>query len=460
MKLTSLLLLLSVAAVVECWGAAPAGTPRPNIVVLLADDLGYGDVSSYGGKDVPTPRIDQLAREGVRFTDGYVTCPACAPSRLSLMNGAYPQRFGMTWNDDRSAHRLPDSQRLLPELMKTARYVTGLVGKWNIVRNAGTVFDEVHDFIEWESDYFPQEDGRYIGSNATTSPGFASSKTQYWGPKREGDEYLTDRIGRHAVDFIARHAKEPFFLYVGFNAVHSPWQGRRADLARFAQLPHEVLQLYASMVAALDENVGRILDALRAQKLEENTLVIFLGDNGPAKGGPHIEGWKPDWPKGITIVGSAGPLRGAKTDLFEGGIREPFILRWPARVAAGATYRLPITAMDVLPTACAAAGAVIPATTVVDGVDVVPFLRGERHGAPHDTLFWKIKSSAALRRGNWKLLMLAPDFRPQLYDLASDVGESRDLAAEKPELTGELHVAWQAWNQTMPPPARPASAKK
>ena len=434
--------------------ALSAAAAQPNIVLLLADDLGYGDISIYGGKDVPTPRIDQLAREGVRFTDGYVTCPACAPSRLSLMAGAYPQRFGMTWNDDRGAHKLPESQRLLPELLREAGYVTGLVGKWNIVRKAETVFDEVHDFVEWESDYFPQADGRYIGSNATKSPGFASSKTQYWGPIREGDEYLPDRMGRHAVEFIERHSPKPFFLYVGFNAVHSPWQGRRTDQARFAHLPHEVLRLYSSMLAALDENVGRILDALRAQRLEENTLVIFLGDNGPAKGGPHIEGWKPDWPKQI-VVGSAGPLRGAKTDLFEGGIREPFILRWPARVAAGATYRRPISAMDVLPTVCAAAGAAVPATTVVDGVDLLPFLRGEREGEPHPTIFWKIKSSAALRRGDWKLVMLAPEWKPQLYDLAADVGESRDLAAAKPELTRELHAAWQTWNTTMPPPARP-----
>ncbi len=452
-----MLLAFAVAATAATGAAASAAAP--NLVLILADDLGYADIACYGGQDVPTPRIDRLAREGVRLTDGYVMCPACAPSRLSLMAGAYPQRFGMTWNDDRSAHQLPDTQRLLPELLRAAGYATGLIGKWNIVRPAERVFDEVHDFIEWESDYFPQEDGHYIGSNATKSPGFASSKTQYWGPQRAGDEYLTDRIGRHAAEFITRHAAQPFFLYVGFNAVHSPWQGRRADQARFAHLPHEVLRYYASMVAALDDNVGRILDTLRAQQLEENTLVIFLSDNGPAKGGPHIEGWKPDWPKQL-IVGSAAPLRGAKTDLYEGGIREPFIVRWPARLAAGATYRPSVTAMDLLPTLCAAAGAAVPATTVVDGVDLMPFLRGDRTGVPHETIFWKIKSSAALRRGDWKLMMLAPEFRPQLYDLATDIGESRDLAAEKPDLTRELHVAWQAWNQTMPPPARPSPAAK
>jgi arylsulfatase A-like enzyme len=445
--------LLLLSAGITAWAARAA---PPNIVILL----GYGDVSSYGGQVVPTPQIDRLAREGVRCTDGYVMCPACAPSRLALMAGAYPQRFGMTWNDDRGAHKLPDAQRLLPELLRGAGYVTGLVGKWNIVRPAETVFDEMHHFIEWESDYFPQEDGRYIGSFATKGPGFASSKTQYWGPRRAGDEYLTDRLGRHAVDFIARHAARPFLLYVGFNAVHSPWQGRKADLARFAHLPLEVLQLYASMLAALDENVGRILEALRTHQLEQNTLVVFLADNGPAKGGPHIEGWKADWPRGITIVGSAGPLRGAKTDLLEGGIREPFILRWPARLPAGATYRQPVTALDLLPTAWAAAGVAPPAGTVVDGVDLVPHLRGERPGAPHETVFWKIKSSAALRRGDWKLYMLAPEFRPQLFNLAADIGETRDLAAEQPERTRELHTAWQAWNKTMPPPARPTPAKK
>ncbi|MBC7365247.1 MAG: sulfatase-like hydrolase/transferase [Undibacterium sp.] len=439
--------------------AVAAETKRPNIVVILADDLGYGDIASYGGKDVPTPQIDRLAREGVRFTDGYVTCSSCAPSRLSLMAGAYPQRFGLTWNDDRSAHKLPDAQRLLPELLRPAGYTTALIGKWNIVRPAAQVFDEVHDFIEWESDYFPQADGRYIGSTATKSPGFASGKTALWGPTRDTDEHLTDRMGRHAVEFIGRNAANPFFLYVGFNAVHSPWHGRRADEAKFAHLPHEVLRLYASMVTALDENVGRILDALRAQKLEDNTLVIFLSDNGPAKGSAAIEGWKPDWPKQL-VVGSAGPLRGAKTDLFEGGIREPFIVRWPAQLKAGATYRQPVTSMDVLPTVCAAAGVVIPATTTVDGVDLVPFLRAGSARGPHDTIFWKIKSAAALRRGDHKLVMLAPDWKPQLYDLAADIGESRDLAAEKPELTRELHAAWEVWNKTMPPPARATPAVK
>lgn len=437
--------------------AAPA--TRPNIVLILADDLGYGDLGSYGGKAVPTPHLDRLAREGVRFTDAYVTSPSCAPSRLSLMSGAYPQRFGMTWNDDRSAHKLPDTQRLLPELLRSAGYTTALVGKWNIVRPAETVFDEVMDLVEWESDYLPQSDGRYIGSGATSGVGVRSSKTQGWGPERAGDEYLTDRMARHAAEFVGRQTAKPFFLYVGFNAVHSPWQGRKTDQTRFAHLPHEVLQLYASMVAALDDGVGRILGALREHGREKNTLVIFLSDNGPAKGGPQIEGWKPDWPAHI-IVGSAAPLRGAKTDLYEGGIREPFIVRWPARLQAGAVFRAPVIANDVLPTLCAVAGAEVPAATVVDGVDLIPFLRGERTGVPHDTLYWKIKSAVALRRNEWKLVRLAPEWKPQLYQLTDDIGETRDLADTRPEIVEQLQAAWETWNRPLPPPARPVPVRK
>jgi arylsulfatase A-like enzyme len=431
--------------------AANGPAAHPNIVLILADDLGYGDIGAYGGKVVPTPNIDRLAREGVRFTDAYVTCPACAPSRLSIMSGAYTHWFGMTWNDDRSAHKLPDSQRLLPELLRGAGYRTASIGKWNIVRPAAQVFDEVHDFIEWESDYLPQPDGRYVGSNSTTSAGVRSSKTQGWG--REGDEYLTDRLGRQAVEFIGRQGSNPFFLYVGFNAVHSPWQGRARDRERFAHLPHEVLQLYASMIAALDDGVGRILTALREHRLEENTIVVFLSDNGPAKGSPRIEGWKADWPKEL-IVGSAGPLRGAKTDLFEGGIREPLLVRWPRQFKADTEFRAPVIANDLLPTFCAAAGVSVPASTRVDGVNLLPFLRGERRDLPHETLYWKIKSAAALRRGEWKLVMLAPDWKLQLYNLREDIGETRDVAGENRERVKELYAAWSKWNEPLPAPAR------
>jgi arylsulfatase A-like enzyme len=438
-------------------GATATAASQPNIVILLADDMGYGDLVCYGGKAVPTPNLDRLAVGGVRFTDGYVTCPACAPSRLGLMSGAYQQRFGMFWNSDRT-HTLPPQQKLLPELLRGAGYTTGLIGKWNIARKKETVFDEIHDYVEWESDYFPDAEGRYIGSGIESGTGVRSSKTNVWGPEKPGDEYLTDRMGRHAVEFIQRHAAQPFCLYVAFNAVHSPWNARRADLAKVAHHPHEVLRLYYAMVAALDENVGRVLDALDAARLTDNTLVVFLSDNGPANGGKWIEGWDPAWPKQL-IVGSAGPLRGQKVEVLEGGIRVPFLLRWPAKLPAGTTFTQPVIACDVLPTACAAAGIPIPATSLTDGVNLLPHLAGEKPAPPHATLFWKTKADAALRRGDWKLVLQGPNPAPQLYHLATDIGEVKNLATEKPDLTRELHAEWQAWNVTLPPASQPSEPK-
>lgn len=432
--------------------AAGADARPPNIVILVADDLGYGDVGCQGGA-VPTPRIDELAQGGVRCTAGYVTCPACAPSRFSLLAGCYPQRFGLTWNDDRGRQQpLPAAQRLLPELLREAGFVTGLVGKWNIVRPAAEVFDEVEDVIEWESDYFPQPDGRYVGSGSQPAD-FSSSKVARWGRADESPAYLPDVMGRHAAAFVERHAHQPFFLLVGFNAPHSPWQGRAEDRERFAGLPHEVLQLYASMVAGLDDGVGRVLDALRKAGVEEDTLVMFVSDNGPAKGSRAIKGWKEGWPERM-VVGSAGPFRGAKTELLEGGIREPFILRWPARLPAGTTYAHPVSTMDLLPTACAAAGVAVPPGTRVDGVNLLPFLGDADREPPHEILFWKIKSAGAVRRGDWKLLMQEPDRQPLLFDLATDEAEVHDRAAAQPTVVAELRAAWEAWDETLPPPAR------
>lgn len=433
-------------------GGAAAEQRRPNVVVLVADDLGYGDVGCYGG-EIPTPRIDALARGGIRCTAGYVTCPACAPSRFSLMAGCYPQRFGLTWNDDRGRQApLPAAQRLLPEVMRDAGYVTGLVGKWNIVRPAAEVFDEVHDELEWESDYFPQPDGRYVGSG-TDPKAYGSSKESRWGTAAETTAYLPDVMGRHAADFVTRHADKPFCLVVGFNAPHSPWQGRAADRDRFAGLPHEVSRLYASMVAGLDDGVGRVLDALRRAGVEDDTLVVFVSDNGPAKGSMAIKGWQEGWPERL-VVGSAGPFRGAKTDLLEGGIREPFIVRWPRRLPAGGTYDAPVSTMDLLPTVTAAAGLPVPPGTQVDGIDLLPFLTAADRGRPHDILFWKIKSATAVRRGRWKLVMQSPDWQPLLFDLDIDPAEARDRAADQPALVAELQAAWRAWDATLPPPAR------
>jgi arylsulfatase A-like enzyme len=283
----------------------------------------------------------------------------------------------------------------------------------------------------------------------------ASSKEQgVWGPQRPADEYLTDRIGRHAVDFVEKHKSRPFFLYLAFNAVHSPWHGKAADRQRFAHIREEPLRFYAAMLASVDENIGRVLAKLKAVGLEENTLVVFTSDNGPAMGSPRIKVWPDHWPEQI-LVGSAGPLSGYKGRFLEGGIREPFILRWPARLKAGGVYRQPVSTMDLYPTFCAAAGAAIPVDTKLDGVNLLPYLLGEQAGSPHEILFWRKDEQGAVRLGDWKLVITPWKPKLQLFNLAEDIGETRDLASERPELVQRLHKKWQDWSEKLPPRANP-----
>jgi len=440
-----------------------AGARKPNIILIFADDLGYGDVGCYGGRLVPTPAVDSLARAGVRCTDAYVTAPVCAPSRFGLLTGAYQQRFGMQWNEDqhlrvRPRLQLPDSHRTLPEAMREAGYVTGHLGKWNFVRDVKTCVDEAQDVMDWEGDYFPDPNGRYIGVDDPKKP--ASGKVHgIWGPRRPGEEYLTDRIGRHAVEFIEKHKAKPFFLYLAFNAVHSPWHAKAADRARFAHIQPPPLDLYASMIATMDENIGLVLAKLKELGLEENTLVVFASDNGPAMGSPYIKVWPDGWPEKV-LVGSAGPLNGHKAQYLEGGIREPFIFRWPAKLKAGAEYRQPISTMDLYATFLAAAGAPVPTGTRLDGVNLLPYLTGEKTGAPHETLFWKSGTEGAVREGDWKLLVSGRNPQLRLFNLAEDVGEQKDLSSAKSDMTQRLHQAWLDWSATLPPRAAGQQAPK
>jgi arylsulfatase A-like enzyme len=212
------------------------------------------------------------------------------------------------------------------------------------------------------------------------------------------------------------------------------------------------------MVESLDENIGRVLAKLKAAGLEQNTFIAFTSDNGPAQGSPNIKVWPEHWPKEI-IVGSAGPLSGHKAQFLEGGIREPFILRWPVRLKAGDVYRQPVSTMDLYPTFCAAAGVTVPAGTKLDGVNLLPYLLGEKTGAPHNILFWKNGDQGAVRQGDWKLLLSPWQPKLQLFNLADDIAEKRDLTGEKPALVEQLHKAWLEWNATLPPRANPQPAK-
>jgi len=464
-----ILCLLSILALVASSAIAAAPATRPNLLLIFVDDTGYADPGCYGGSLAPTPNIDALAAGGVRCTDGYVTSPVCAPSRCGLMTGAYGQRFGMQWNEDQyrnHAYRIPDEHKLLPQALAAGGYVTAHIGKWNVSRDVTETFGEARGVMDWKGHYFAAEDGTFFGvDGAGDGQVNMTDEPHGWGPERPGAAYLTDTLTDYALDFISRHAQrqesntKPFFLYLAYNAVHSPWQAKKADEAKYAHLPNEPLRLYAAMLASLDDNIGRVLNQLEKSGLEGNTLVALISDNGPALGSAQIKGWKPEWPQEV-LMGSAAPLRGRKAQYYEGGIREPFILRWPGQLEAGAVYRQPVSTMDIYATFCAAAKVPIPDGTRLDGVNLLPFLQGKTSGAPHETLFWLSNDQGAVRRGDWKLVISPWQPKLQLFNLAEDIGETQDQSADHPEIRDALLAAWSQWREPFPPRANPGVRKK
>ncbi|MBR9999152.1 MAG: sulfatase-like hydrolase/transferase [Cyclobacteriaceae bacterium] len=418
----------------------------PNVLLILADDLGYGDLGCYGGQDIPTPHIDRLASEGIRFTDAHVTCSVCGPSRVSLLSGIYQQRLGCYWNPDlwdTNGWQLPDSLEILPEVLRSAGYVTGHIGKWNVAPDSRPYVDEAFDVMMWKGAYYPDEDGTYPGVDR---PNFRI-EPHGWGPPRPEAEYLTDRLTRHAINFIEQHQEDPFFLYLAYNAPHTPLQADIKYQEIFKDLGDEPNRIYAGMVTSMDENVGRILVRLTELGLDQNTLVIFASDNGPARGGSYIPGWPEGWPE--TLLGSAGPLRGHKGQPYEGGHREPFIIRWPAVLDEGGVYSELSSILDLFPTICEAAGVQHNRQNTYDGVNLLPHLSGENHEPPHDTLFWMTHNQGAVRAGDWKLI-IESDTSQLLFNLQDDLAEQSDLSGSNPEMVSSLLQAWKTWSAPFP----------
>ncbi|HVU88217.1 MAG TPA: sulfatase [Pirellulales bacterium] len=422
-----------------------AASRRPNIIVILADDLGYADLGFQGCKDIPTPHLDALAASGVRCTNGYVSGPYCSPTRAGLLTGRYQERFGHEFNpggqaEERGNAGLPVSETTMADRLKAAGYVTGLVGKWHLgaapkFHPQRRGFDEFFGFLGGAHAYFPERGAAPI----------------YRGPEVvEEREYLTDAFAREAVAFIDRHQKEEFFLYLAFNAVHTPMHATDARLAKFSAIEDKQRRTYAAMTSAMDDAVGQVLDKVRSAGLTNDTLVFFFSDNG----GPTM--------RTTTINGSRNtPLRGSKRTTLEGGVRVPFVVSWPGKLPAGKTFDRPLIQLDVQPTALAAAGIEAQPDWKLDGVNLLPHLQGEASAGPHDTLYWRFGEQMAMRRGDWKLVRydaLVDDGRQgtvspvRLYNLADDVGESRDLAADQPERVKELTAVWSAWNAQL---ARP-----
>ena len=421
-----------------------AQTRPPNIVVIVGDDMGYADIGIHGSKDIPTPNIDALAASGIRFTNGYVSGPYCSPTRAGLMTGRYPQRFGHEFNpgDVQREAGLPLDQVTMADRLKAAGYRTALFGKWHLGSSEkhhpmSRGFDEFFGFLGGAHNYLePMTDGPNPVLDGRT--------------KVTEMPYLTDAIADRAVSFIKRQGQTPFFLYVAFNAVHTPMHATDKYLARFANISDPQRRTYAAMMSAMDDGIGRTVAALRAAGLEENTLIFFFSDNG----GPTMET--------TTVNGSSNaPLRGSKRQTWEGGVRVAFIISWKGRLPAGITDTRPIIQLDVLPTALAAAGVASPQAKL-DGVDLLPYLTGKVRGVPHEVLYWRFGGMMAIRKGDWKLVraidgplrdtdpaVLSDLSAAELYNLANDIGETKNLAAAQPEKVKELADLWQRWNKEL-----------
>ena len=423
---------------------------RPNILIIVTDDMGYGDIGLHGSRDIPTPNIDTLMKSGTRFTDAYVSGPFCSPTRAGLMTGKYPQRFGHEFNvgvgPAAAEFGLPLTEATLADRFKAAGYRTAVFGKWHL--GAGEKFhpqsrgfDEFFGFLGGQHSYTevlpngpnPLLDGRQPAASVT---------------------YLTDVVANKSIDFIKRTASSPFMLYVAFNAVHTPMQAPDEYLARFPNIADSQRRTYAAMLSAMDDAIGRIMAALREKGDEGRTLVVFFNDNG----GPTMAG--------TTMNGATNtPLRGSKRQTWEGGIRVPFAFSWKGRIPAGRVDSRPIIQLDVLPTALAAAGISVQPSWKLDGVNLLPLLAANSQMVPHDALYWRLGNHMAIRSGRWKLVrttdgpLVAGTFDSlssladaELYNLATDIGETRNLAASEPARVRELAERWLRWNKELMAP--------
>jgi arylsulfatase A-like enzyme len=422
--MTPALRLLAVAAAGLVAATAAAAARKPNVVVFFIDDMGYADLGCYGGKLAPTPHCNSLAANGVRFTDGYSSACVCSPARVGLLTGRYQARTGHDANTTRPGTELDRNEVTIAQRLKAAGYATGVVGKWHL--GEGKEYlpgSRGFDFAYGSADNLAAKKGTadfYRGSELVKQP----------------PEYpITSPLyAKEACAFVERNKDRPFFLYLAFNAVHAPRVATEATLKRFAHLPRRQ-QNYAACLAECDDAVGAVLEKLRALKLEEDTLVFLLNDNG-----------------GASADANQGGLRGNKWVLWEGGIRVPFVVRWKGRIPAGKVSGQPAIQLDVLPTALAAAGVESRPEWKLDGVNLLPLLEGKVAKLDRDALYWRFGVQFAVRRGDWKLVKAGKDLKPVLVNLAADKAEAKDLSAEHPDRAKALLDLWEKWNEGNKPP--------
>ena len=410
---------------------------KPNIIIFLADDLGYADVGFNGCEDIPTPHIDSIAENGVKFTSGYANHPICSPSRAGLLSGRYQHSFGFENNsgpEEYSAKNfgIPREVPIVSERLKEVGYATAWVGKWHVgfepgLRPHERGFDFTYGFHAGARTFYPngprQNHQMFLNGE----------------PFNDESDYLTDAFARDSVKFIDDHqasdrADDPFFIFVSFNAVHLPLEATKKYESRFPNIKNKDRKTYAGMLSAMDDAMGRVMNAVRTHNEEDNTLVFFYSDNG----GPTPQ-----------TTSRNDPLRGTKGTMYEGGIRVPFAVQWPKQISSGETYTHPIMGFDVTATSLAAAGIELDDTT--DGKDLIPYLNGSTKEKPHEQLFWRAGGQHAARVGDWKLVQTRGE--PEaLYHLAKDIGEKNDLSKTHPEKFKELKTIYDNWSNQMEEP--------
>jgi len=408
---------------------------KPNILILFADDLGYGDVGFNGCRDIPTPNIDSLAKNGTIFNNGYVTCAVCGPSRAGLLSGRYQNRLGFEDNPGpfrqtkETKPGFPVEQKTIADRMKALGYTTGMVGKQ-------------HDGVGPEFNPINRGFDEFFGFNNGASDYFKPSKlVRGLNPIQMKEDYITDAFGNEASDFVRRHADEPFFLYVAFNAPHGPLHAKDEHLEKFKSIKDVTRRKYVSMVHSMDENIGKILSELRENDLEDNTLIFFLSDNGGPK----------------NIKANNGELRGQKGELYDGGIHVPYVVQWKGTLPAGQTIEHPVISLDILPTAVAAGGGKVSKDWKLDGVSLLPQLTGKNVKAPHDALCWRFLFQHGFRTADWKLVKVKEknggkvrDW--QLFRISDDPSEKNDVIDQYPEVAKKLQKRYDSWTAELPEP--------
>ncbi len=426
--------VIGLVAVIALAGRLVAAEP-PNLLIFYADDLGWGELGCQGNPEIPTPHIDAIARQGVRFTNGYVAATYCSPSRAGLMTGRYPTRFGHEFNTVAIRSGLRLDQTTIADRLKTLGYTSACIGKWHLgagleYRPTRRGFDEFYGTLANTPFFHPTNfvDSRLSNDvRAVTDPAF----------------YTTDAYTERSLEWLEQNQAKRWFLYLPFNAQHAPLQSPDKYLERFPRIKDDRRKTFAAMLSAMDDGVGRVMAKLRALGQEEKTLVFFISDNG----GPTQ-----------STTSKNGALRGYKMTTYEGGPRIPYMAQWKGTWPAGKVYEFPVMNLDVLPTMIAAVGAKVEADWKLDGVDLTPYVTGVNKARPHETLYWRYGPQWGIRKGDMKLVVSRGGGpQPELYNLAVDIGESNNLAGTNPKKVQELQALWNTWSAEQAEPSAPDS---